>query len=127
MVCLSSRSPNAHRLLRKTSRLADRYHAPWYAVYVRTPGERIEKIDAATQRQVSDSLTLARSLGGVSMPYNGPTFEAAVAAFVAEYRITHIVVGRSMRPWYARWFGRSIFERLMQAVPQVDVTVVDVR
>ena len=61
------------------------------------------------------------------MPYNGPTFEAAVAAFVAEYRITHIVVGRSMRPWYARWFGRSIFERLMHAVPQVDVTVVDVR
>ena len=42
MVCLSSRSPNVGRLLRKAARLADRYNAPWYAVYVKTPGERVE-------------------------------------------------------------------------------------
>lgn len=127
MVCLSSRSPNVQRLLRKAARLADRYHAPWYAVYVQTPGERAEKVDAATQRQVSDSLALAMQLGGISMPFAGPTFEGAVAAFVAEYGITHVLMGRSMRPWYQRWFGRSALDRLLDAVPDVDVTLVDVR
>jgi two-component system sensor histidine kinase KdpD len=127
MACLSSRGPNVHRLLRKAARLADRFHAPWYAVYVQTPGEGMENIDAATQRRISDSLTLAGQLGGTSMPFHGPTFEAAVAAFVAEYHITHVVMGRSMRPWYHRWFGRSALDRLLDAVPRVDITLVDVR
>ncbi len=126
MVCLSSRSPNVQRLLRKAARLADRYNAPWHAVYVQTPRERVEKVDAATQRQVSDFLALAHRLGGIAMPFSGPTFEAAVAAFVAEYRITHILMGRSLRPWYKRWFGQTALERLLRTVPQVDVTLVDV-
>lgn len=127
MVCLSSRSPNVQRLLRKASRLADRFNAPWYAVYVQTPRERLEQVDAATQRQISDSLTLAQQLGGISMPFSGPSFEAAVAAFVDEYRITHILMGRSLRPWFQRWFGRSALDRLLHTVPRVDITVVDVR
>ena len=32
--------PERPSLLRKASRLADRYHAPWYAVYIQTPRER---------------------------------------------------------------------------------------
>jgi two-component system sensor histidine kinase KdpD len=127
MVCLSSRSPNVHRLLRKGARLADRFNAPWYAVYVQTPKERAERIDAATQRRISDALSLAQQLGGVSMPFSGPSFEEAVAAFVAEYRITHIVMGRSLRPWYQRWFGNTALDRLVHTIPSVDITLVDVR
>lgn len=127
MVCLSSLAPNVHRLLRKAARLADRFNAPWYAVYVQTPGERADRVDAATQRRVADSLTLAQQLGGVPMQFTGPTFEAAVAAFAAEYRITHIVLGRSQRPWYQRWFSHSPLTRLLATIPQVDVTLVDVR
>jgi two-component system sensor histidine kinase KdpD len=124
MVCLSSRSPNVHFLLRRAARLAGRFNAPWYAVYIRTPQETLEKIDAATQRAISDALTLAQQLGGVSMPYQGPTFQAAVAEFVKEYGITHVLVGRTQRPWYRRWFGQSPLDRLLQAVPNVDVVVV---
>ena len=124
MVCVSSRSPITHLLLRKAARLADRFNAPWYAVYVQTPRERPEKVDAATQRRVSDALALAQQLGGTSMPYRGPSFHQAVADFVREYAITHLVVGRSLRPWYRRWFGQSPLDRLLRAVPNVDVTVV---
>ncbi len=125
MVCLSSRGPNAHRLLRKTARLADRYHAPWYAIYVQTPRESMDKVDAATQRNISDQLALAQQLGGVPMPYRGESFAKAVAGFVLAYGITHIVLGRTRRPWYYRWFGQSPLDRLLQAVPGVDVTVID--
>ncbi len=124
MACLSSKSPNVHRLLRRAARLAARFNAPWYAVYVQTPHERPENIDAATQRRVSDALTLAQQLGGVSMPYKGADFAGAVADFVREYGITHVVLGRSERPWYRRWFGRSPLDRLLAAVPGVDVVIV---
>jgi two-component system sensor histidine kinase KdpD len=127
MVCLSSRSPNPHRLLRKGARVADRMRAPWYAVYIRTPAERLEKIDAATGRRIADTQALAHQLGAVPLEFGDGKlrFADAVALFVREYGITHVVVGRSQRPWYQRWFGRSPLERLFQVVPGVDVLVVD--
>jgi two-component system, OmpR family, sensor histidine kinase KdpD len=123
MVCLSSRSPIAARLLRSGARLADRLGAPWYAVYVQTPGERMEKVDAATQRQIDDTLTLAHQLGGIPMKYSGADVASAVAEFSREYNITHIVIGRTRQPWYRRLLGRSILERLLEAAPDVNVLV----
>ena len=66
--------------------------------------ERTEKVDAATQRRLSDALALAQQLGGVAMPYKGRTSPGTVADLVREYGITHVVVGRSQRPWYRRLF-----------------------
>jgi two-component system sensor histidine kinase KdpD len=125
MVCVSSRSPNALRLLRKGARLADRLGAPWYAVYVQTPGESTEKVGAATERRLADSLTLAQQLHGIPLRFKGSDLPSAVAGFVREYGITHVVVGRSRRPWYRQWFGPSLLDRLVRAVPGVDVVVVD--
>jgi two-component system sensor histidine kinase KdpD len=125
MVCLSSRAPNAPQLLRKAARLAARFNAPWYAVYVRTPRERAEAVDAATQRRVGDALALAQQLGGVPQTYTGAGFARAVGDFVREYGITHVVLGRSRRPWYRRLVGPSPLDALLRAVPGVDVVVVD--
>jgi two-component system sensor histidine kinase KdpD len=125
MVCLSSRSPNVDALLRKGARLADRLRAPWYAVYIQTPRESLERIDAAMQRRIGNTQTLAHQLGGVPMTFKGDDVVSTIAAFVKEYGITHIVLGRTRRPWYQRWFGQSILDRLLQTVPGVDVVVVD--
>lgn len=124
MVCLSSRSPNAERLLRKGARLADRLSAPWYAVYVKTPREEMHRIDAATQRQIDNTLELTQHLGGTPMPFKGTDIVSTIVTFAREYGITHIVMGRSRRPWYRRWFGQSVLDRLLQAIPEVDVVVV---
>jgi two-component system, OmpR family, sensor histidine kinase KdpD len=121
MVCVSSRSPNALKLMRKGARLADRLSAPWYAVYVQTPRESVEKVDAATQRRLADTLTLSRHLGGVPFEFKGPDLPSAVAAFVREYGVTHVVIGRPRH----RWLGPSLLDRLLKAVPGVDVVVVD--
>jgi two-component system sensor histidine kinase KdpD len=125
MVCLSSRAPNAERLLRKAARLAARFNAPWYAVYVQTPRERTERMDAASQRRISDALALAHQLGGVPQEYKGSDFARTVADFVREYGITHVIVGRSQRPWRQRLFRPSPLDQLLRAVPGVDVVVVD--
>jgi K+-sensing histidine kinase KdpD len=110
MVCLSSRSPIAEQLLRKGARLADRLGAPWYAVYIQTPSEELERIDAATERRIQNTLTLTQQMGGTPWQFKGRDVVSAVAAFAHEYGITHIVVGRSQRPWYRRSFGKSVLE-----------------
>jgi two-component system sensor histidine kinase KdpD len=124
MVCVSSRSPNASRLLRAGARLADRLAAPWYAVYVQTPREETERVDAATQRQIADTLDQARRANGVPLQFRGTDVASAVAGFAREYGITHIVVGRSQRSGWRAWFGPSLLDRIVRAVPEATVVVV---
>ena len=127
MVCLSSASPSAEQLLRRAARLADRLGAPWYAVYIQTPREELDRIDAATQRRIHNTLTLTQQMGGTPMQFKGRNVVSTAAMFATEYGITHIVIGRTQRPWYQRLFGRSVLEGLVAALPQVDVIVVGIR
>ncbi|WP_010585234.1 sensor protein KdpD [Schlesneria paludicola] len=124
MVCLSSRGPNVEHLLRKAARLADRLNAPWYAVYIQTPHEDLTRISAAVQRQVSNNLALVQQLGGVEMTFKGADVVSTIVAFAKEYSVTHIVLGRTQRPWYRRVFGQSVLDKLLQAIPEADVLVV---
>ena len=126
MVGLSSRSPNAPALLRKTARLADRLNAPWYAVYIQTPAEDLTRVDAATQRVVGKNLELAQQLGAVSMTFRGKDVAATIAAFAREYEIKVVVMGKTRRPWHRRLFRASIQERLMRDLAGVDVYTADV-
>jgi two-component system, OmpR family, sensor histidine kinase KdpD len=125
MVALSSGSPYAKALLRKGHRLADRLNAPWYAVYIQTPGEDILRVDAAVDRQIKNTLELARQLGGNAFPLKGRDVVATIAVFVAEYGITHIVMGRSLRPWYRRLLGSSLLDKVLRTIRNVDIIVVD--
>jgi two-component system sensor histidine kinase KdpD len=126
MVGLSSRSPNAPALLRKTARLADRLNAPWYAVYIQTPAEDLTRTDAATQRILSKNLELAQQLGGIPMTFRGKDVASTIRAFAQEYGIKVIVMGKTQRPWHQRLLGGSILERLLRDSEGTDVVVVDV-
>ncbi|MBI3412150.1 MAG: histidine kinase [Planctomycetes bacterium] len=123
MVCLSSRGPGVEHVLRKGSRLADRLSAPWYAVYIETPREDLTRIATATQRHINNNLELVQKLGGIPMKFKGTDVVSTIAAFAKEYGISHVVLGRTRRPWYHRWFGQSVLDRLLHALPEADVIV----
>ena len=126
MVGLSSRSPNAQALLRKTARLADRLNAPWYAVYIQTPAEDLTRVDAATQRMLGKNLELAQQLGGIPMTFKGEDVAGTIAAFAKEYQIKVIAMGKSRVSWLRRVMGRSILDRLLRQTEDVDVVIMDV-
>jgi two-component system, OmpR family, sensor histidine kinase KdpD len=127
MVCLSSRGPNAAALLRYGSRLAGRLNTNWYAVYVQTPREEPTVIDAAIQRQVSDTLTLAKQLGAQVFPFKGEDVVETILHFAREYRVGHIVIGKpGPLPAWKRWLGRkSLVEELALRARGVTIVVVD--
>jgi two-component system, OmpR family, sensor histidine kinase KdpD len=126
MVGISSRSPNAPALLRKTARIADRLNAPWYAVYIQLPSEDLTRIDAATQRLISKHLELAQQLGGIPMTFRGKDVVSTILAFAQEYGIKVIVMGKSRQPWHRRLLGGSILERLLRESDGTDVMIVDI-
>jgi len=126
MVGISSLSPNAPALLRKTARIADRLNAPWYAVYIQIPAEHLTRIDASTQRLISKHLELAQQLGGIPMTFRGQDVASTILAFAREYAIKIIVVGKSRRPWYKRLVRGSILDRLESQSEGVDILIADV-
>ncbi len=127
MVCLSSRGPNSAALLRFGSRLAGRLNRNWYAVYVQTPQEEPTAIDATTQRQLSDTLTLAKQLGAQVFPYKGEDVAETILHFAREYRVGHIVIGKpGPLPAWRRWLGgKTIVEQLILKAHGVTIVVVD--
>ncbi len=130
MVCLSSRSPNCEALLRYASRLAGRLNRNWYAVYVQTASENPTKIDAETQRVLSNALTLAQQLGATVFTYKGDDVVKTILQFAKEYRVGHIVVGRSGRklPLWKRLSGKTtLIQRLVEEAKGTTVVVLDTR
>jgi two-component system sensor histidine kinase KdpD len=123
MVAISSLGPDPDRLLRKTARLAAQLNAPWYAVYVRTPKEAIARIDAKTQRNISDTLELAQKMGGIVISLKHKNVENAVITFAKEYGITHIVLGRpAPRNFWNAW-KPTVVEKILKDAPEVDVVI----
>ncbi|MBI2433219.1 MAG: PTS sugar transporter subunit IIA [Candidatus Hydrogenedentes bacterium] len=130
VVCLSSRGPNSEMLLRYASRLAGRLNRNWYAVYVQTPSETPELIDAKTQRLLSNTLTLAKQLGAIVFTYKGADVVETILQFAREYRVGHIVIGSPTRstPWWKRLSGqKTVAERLISCARGFTVVVIDTR
>jgi len=130
MVCLSSRGPNSDMLLRHASRLAGRLNRNWYAVYVQTAAEIPTAIDAATQRLLSNTLSLAQQLGATVFTYRGDDIVSTILAFAREYRVAHIVIGTPSRrlPLWRRMLGeRTLVERLVEQGRGISLIVIDTR
>jgi two-component system, OmpR family, sensor histidine kinase KdpD len=130
LVGLSSRSPNSEALLRYASRLAGRLNRNWYAVYVQTSSESPTKIDSETQRVLSNALTLAQQLGATVFTYKGDDIVKTILQFAKEYRVGHVVVGRSgsQLPLWKRLSGKAtLVQRLVEEAKGTTVVVLDTR
>jgi two-component system sensor histidine kinase KdpD len=127
MVCLSAHGPNSERLLRYGSRLAGKFNRNWYAVYVQTPSEEATIIDAQVQRHLSDTLTLAKQLGAMVFTYKGEDIADTILRFAAEYRVGHIVVGKTRKKPFWRRTGRNkaLVDDLIKNARGITIIVLD--
>jgi two-component system sensor histidine kinase KdpD len=124
MVAVSSRSPNAEALLRKTARLAMQLNAEWYALYVRTPSESHERMTLETERLLDDTLSMAQRMGGSVVILKEEKVADALIQFVREQGISHVLMGRTQRSKFQQLLGSSLLDRAMQELPGVDLVVV---
>ncbi len=123
-VALSSGGPDPGAILRKTARLASQLNAPWYAVYVRTPGEAPKVITAEAQRAIGETLETAQRMGGMVIVLKREEVATALIDFAREYGVTHFVVGRPGERGFWRRLRPSLHEKLLQELNHVDLVVV---
>ena len=124
MVCLSSASPRGGALVRKGSRLAGRLSTDWFVVFVETPSESPEQIDAEAQRHLLANTDLARELGAEVVRLRSRHPVDAILDFARSHGVGNLVVGRSHQPAWKQLLGRSVPMRLIREAHGMDVHVV---
>jgi two-component system sensor histidine kinase KdpD len=126
MVCMASSPPRAAELLRRGSRMAGRYNTDWFVVYVQTPEESPERIDAAAQRHLLANIAMARELGAEVVRVEGDDPVAALIDFARSHGVAHVVIGRSRARGWREWLGRSVMQRMVREAQGLDLHILDV-
>jgi two-component system sensor histidine kinase KdpD len=122
MVCISSASPRTSALLRRGARLAGRLNTDWYVVYVETPAEAPERIDASSQRILHANIEKARELGAEVVRLRGRDPVPLLLDFARSHDVAHILMGRSRRPWQWIW-RRDFVQRMVREAEDFDVHI----
>jgi two-component system, OmpR family, sensor histidine kinase KdpD len=123
MVCMSSFPPRASALLRRGSRLAGRLNTDWFVVYVETPREAPNLIDAEAQRHLLANAETARELGAEVVHIKGDDPVPALLDFARSHGVGQIIIGRSRAPWWQEVLGRSTALRLVRQAAGFDVLI----
>lgn len=126
MVCMSSYPPRAKTLLRKGSRMAGRLSGDWFVVYVETPREAPERIDAEAQRHLLANIELARELGAEVVRLQARDPVPALIDFARSHGVGHLVIGRTHQPWWKQVLGRSVPLRLLAEAEDLDVHIASI-
>jgi two-component system sensor histidine kinase KdpD len=124
MVCISSFSPRAATLLRRGSRMAGRLNTDWYVAYVETPAEAPHLIDAEAQRHLLANIEKARELGAVVVRLQGADPVTALLSYARTHNVGHIMIGRTHRPWWQQFLGRSFVVRMVREAADFDLHIV---
>ena len=126
MVCMSSNT-EAARVIRTGVRIAGRLGSRWYAVYVETPRERIDRISQKDRDALARNIALAEALGATVVRVKADKPAEGLIAYARREGITHVVFGQSQRSrWQLLLYG-SVIDRFLTEVPDATVQVVPVR
>jgi two-component system, OmpR family, sensor histidine kinase KdpD len=124
MVAMASDTPHTQVLLRKASRIAGRLNSDWYCVYVQTPDESADRIDATVQRKLVDNIQRAQAMGAEVVKLTGTDVAAELISFAHEHGVGVILVGRSKRSLLHRALRGSVVSRLVNNPCGIDVLIV---
>jgi two-component system sensor histidine kinase KdpD len=124
LVALPSQLTLTEELLRKASRIAGRLNLDWYCVYVQTPDERADRIDATVQRKLVDNIQKAQSMGAEVVKLEGTDVAETLTRFAVEHGVTLIVAGQSRRSWWQHVTRGSVVDKLVNNNMDIDVLVV---
>ena len=123
MVCMSSNTL-APRVIRTGARIAGRLGSKWYAVYVETPREQPDRINARDADALQQNIHLAESLGATVVRVKADRPADGLVAFAQREGVTHVIFGQSARSrWEVLWRG-STLDRFLSVVPDAAVQVV---
>jgi two-component system sensor histidine kinase KdpD len=125
MVAMSSDPPRTASLLRRASRIAGRLNTDWFCVYVQTPHERADRIDATVQRRLVDNIQKAQVMGAMVVKLEDADVPGALRKFAREQGVALVILGASRRTWWQRLRRRTVVDAMIDQPSGLDLLIVD--
>jgi two-component system sensor histidine kinase KdpD len=113
-------APASRTLIRRGWRIAQGLKADLLVTYVR------RDIDEVRSAELSRSLDLAEDLNARIIPIEAADESTGLATLIAREGVNHVVLLHRPRGAFERLLKRSLADRLMRAVPHLDVHLVHV-
>ena len=124
MACISTNYEGGKKIIRKTSRMAARYQAKWFVLYIQIPKEQSDKIDLATQRKLLQNLKWATELGAELIKVKGDDISRLIYSTAEEYKITNIVLGKPHFSLLRQLTGKNYFDKLLKKLVDKEIDVI---
>jgi two-component system, OmpR family, sensor histidine kinase KdpD len=121
LVCIDDH-PRCASLVRYAARLADRFRAPWVALYVETA--RSVHLSEAARDRIAVTLRLAEHLGGEAITRPGSEEAEEIVRHAAASNVTHIIVGSPKKSRWRQWFHGSVTDRLISRAGEISIHVI---
>ena len=121
LVCLSP-SPTNARVIRTAARMAGAFHADFTAVLVETADMKREH--AKISRSMEANINLAKQFRANVITLYGDDIVQQIAGYARRNGISKIVIGRTVRKRSFLHLKPTIIDRLIKAVPNMDVYVI---
>lgn len=112
--CIGPNYLIAKKVIRKTARLAGRFNAQWYILFVENSYSSLSTIDLATQRHIINNFQLVAELGGTLQRIKGNNVAEEISRFANTHNVSVIICGRSHAKWYQRMLGLGIIYPLQK-------------
>lgn len=122
VLCCINEHPSAAELVRRGRRLADNLKALYTVLYVESP--RHLRLSEEQKDRVADTLRIAERLGAEAVMQPGRDIAGTVLDYARRKNITHILIGKSDRPWWFEFLHGSVVRQLMRESGNISVTAV---
>jgi two-component system sensor histidine kinase KdpD len=121
LVCIDEQSRGAS-LVRYAKRQADRFRAPWAALYIETSGSA--RLSEADKDLVAANLRLAEHLGGDAVTLPGQDVAGEILRYAMANNYTHVVIGKPHKPRWREFFEGSVSHELIRYAGDISVHVI---
>lgn len=122
LVCLGGDPEKNEKIIRRSSRLAERFELKWFTLYVDTPGSMFEDLDLKQQRYLMNNFKMATELGAVSGKVIAEDITEGIMNFAAENKITKIILGKPTKQGYLKKLVSStIVDKLLEKAAKSDL------
>ena len=113
----------ARKLILRGSRIAGRMNTRWFALHVRRPRERPERLTARQHRALTENVELAMTLGATVVVREAENAAREILSFVREQYVGVLVVGPPSRRGLEARLVPGTVDRLLAATEGFDLLV----
>lgn len=124
LACISSNERTPRNIIRKSARLAARYSADLYALYVQTPKESPDRIDLAVQRHLLNHFKLVTELGGEVVQVASPDIIDTIIQTCRTRQITTICMGHPAFKMPSVLFNITKYQKLMNFLAETNIDLI---